>query len=94
MAVFRLGQPVEGWVRWSNPVCATLALRQPGPISSTRTSGTFETLANQLTVDSLCRDVPANPHPRLKPVEKVIEIDDPRFSALLGGCGFRCSSWW
>jgi hypothetical protein len=29
----RLRQRMEGWVRWSNPVCATCALRRPGPMS-------------------------------------------------------------
>jgi hypothetical protein len=28
-----LRQRMEGWVRWSNPVCATCALRRPGPMS-------------------------------------------------------------
>jgi hypothetical protein len=79
MAFFRLGQRVEGWVRWSNPVCATLMLRKPGPMSLHRTR---DTPTSDLTADPRFRDGPDNPHPRLKPVEKVIEIDDPRLSAL------------
>jgi len=87
MTLFRLGQRVEGWVRWSNPVCVTLMLRKPGPMSLQRTS---EASTSSQVVDPHFRDVSANPHPRLK----LVEIDDPRFSALWGGCGSRCSSWW
>jgi hypothetical protein len=81
MALFRLGQRVEGWVRWSNPVCATLMLRKPGPMSLQRTS---ETSTGSLAVGPHFRDVVANPHPRplLELLERVIEIGDSRFSAL------------
>ena len=75
MALFRLGQRVEGWVRWSNPVCATS--RMPCPTSPWRTSETF---ANRLAANALFRRRLANPQSRLEHLGKVIEIGDSRFS--------------
>jgi hypothetical protein len=83
---------VEGWVRWSNPMCATL--RKPGTMSPSPIS---QTLANGLAADSLVCDVHANPHRHLKDevdLERVVEIGDFGFSEFWGGCGFRWSYSW
>jgi AcrR family transcriptional regulator len=62
----------EGWVRWSNAVCA--ALREPGPMSPSRVA---ETLANGLAADPLFCDLLANLHLHLEhevDLDKVAEI--------------------
>ena len=69
---------MEGWLRWSNPVCATL--RKPGPMSPSRVA---ETVANGLAADSLFCDVLANLHSHLEnevALERVAKIRDLRFS--------------
>jgi hypothetical protein len=62
----------EGWVRWSNTVCA--ALREPGPMSPSRVA---ETLANGLAADPLFCDLLANLHLHLEhevDLDRVVEI--------------------
>jgi AcrR family transcriptional regulator len=62
----------EGWVRWSNTVCA--ALREPGPMSPSRVA---DTLANGLAADPLFCDLLANLHLHLEhevDLERVVEI--------------------
>ena len=62
----------EGWVRWSNTVCA--ALREPDPMSPSRVA---ETLAIGLAADPLFCDLLANLHLHLEHEvdrDKVVEI--------------------
>ena len=62
----------EGWVRWSNTVCA--ALREPGPMSPSRVA---DTLANGLAADPLFCDLLANLHLHLEhevDLDRVVEI--------------------
>jgi AcrR family transcriptional regulator len=62
----------EGWVRWSDTVCA--ALREPGPMSPSRVA---ETLANGLAADPLFCDLIANLHVHLEhevDLDRVVEI--------------------
>jgi AcrR family transcriptional regulator len=62
----------EGWVRWSNTVCATLA--ESGPVSPSQVA---ETLANGLADDPLFCDLLANLHLHLEhevDIDRVVEI--------------------
>ena len=62
----------EGWVRWSNTVCA--ALREPDPMSPSRVA---ETLAIGLAADPLFCDLLANLHLHLErevDLDRVVEI--------------------
>src|SRR5277367_4235233 len=59
----------EGWVRWSNTVCA--ALREPDPMSPSRVA---ETLANGLAADPLFCDLLANLHLHLH-LEHEVDLD-------------------
>lgn len=62
----------EGWVRWSDTVCANLS--EPGPMSQSRVA---ETLANGLAADPLFCDLLANLHLHLEhevDVERVVEV--------------------
>jgi AcrR family transcriptional regulator len=71
----------EGWVRWSNTVCA--ALREPGPMSPSRVA---ETLTNGLAADPLFCDLLANLHVRLEhevDLERVVEIRRTSSAAVM-----------
>jgi hypothetical protein len=62
----------DGWVRWSNTVCA--ALREPDPMSPSRVA---ETLASGLAANPLFCDFLANLHLHLEhevDLDKVVEI--------------------
>ncbi|MCV7350547.1 TetR family transcriptional regulator [Mycobacterium parmense] len=62
----------EGWVRWSERVCADLG--EPGPTSPTRVA---ETLANGLAADPLFCDLLANLHLHLEhevDADRVVDI--------------------
>ncbi|ODR12240.1 transcriptional regulator [Mycobacterium shimoidei] len=62
----------EGWVRWSDTVCA--GLDSPGPMSPSRVA---ETLANGLAADPLFCDLLANLHLHLEHevnIDRVIEL--------------------
>src|SRR3984893_14640587 len=69
----------EGWVRWSNTVCA--ALREPDPMSPSRVA---ETLAIGLAADPLFCDLLANLHLHLEhevDLDKDVAIRPTRASA-------------
>ncbi|MCV7399034.1 TetR family transcriptional regulator [Mycobacterium fragae] len=71
----------EGWVRWSNTVCA--ALREPGPMSPSRVA---ETLANGLAADPLFCDLLANLHLHLEhevDLDRVVEIRRTSAAAVM-----------
>ena len=71
----------EGWVRWSNTVCA--ALREPGPISPSRVA---ETLASGLAADPLFCDLLANLHLHLEhevELDRVVEIRRTSAAAVM-----------
>lgn len=65
----------EGWVRWSDAVCAELA--EPGPVQPLPPARVAETLANGLVADPLFCDLLANLHLHLEHevhVDRVVEI--------------------
>ena len=69
---------MEGWVRWSDPVCGMS--RKPSPMSPSLIP---ETLANGLVTDSLFCDVLANLRSHVEhevDLERVVEIRDLAFS--------------
>ena len=71
----------EGWVRWSNTVCA--ALREPGPMSPSRVA---DTLANGLAADPLFCDLLANLHLHLEhevDLDMVVEIRRSSAAAVM-----------
>jgi AcrR family transcriptional regulator len=72
---------VEGWVRWSNTVCA--GLREPGPMSPSRVA---ETLASGLAADPLFCDLLANLHLHLEHevhLDRVVEIRRTSSAAVM-----------
>jgi AcrR family transcriptional regulator len=71
----------EGWVRWSNTVCAAL----PAP-DLTSPSGVAETLANGLAADPLFCDLLANLHLHLEhevDLDRVVEIRRTSAAAVM-----------
>lgn len=71
----------EGWVRWSDTVCA--ALREPGPMSPSRVA---ETLADGLAADPLFCDLLANLHVHLEhevDLDRVVKIRRTSAAAVM-----------
>lgn len=71
----------EGWVRWSDTVCA--ALSEPGPMSPSRVA---ETLATGLAADPLFCDLLANLHLHLEhevKIDRVIEVKRVSTAAVM-----------
>jgi len=71
----------EGWLRWSNTVCA--ALREPGPMSPPRVA---EALANGLAADPLFCDLIANLHLHLEhevDLDRVVEVRRTSAAAMV-----------
>lgn len=71
----------EGWVRWSDTVCAQLS--EPGPMSQSRVA---ETLAHSLAADPLFCDLLANLHLHLEhevDVDRVVEVKRTNTAAVL-----------